>query len=134
MKKFAKIGLGVLATGVVFGAGLLASDYTKATTDWKTNAINQANSSMGESAYNEKSKLISGADADIQSTVIEKLSIEDRQKELQRLLDEYYDLKIQGLTGSQSFKDLEAQINAIQSDILTRYKKEIDQVFVNTTN
>jgi hypothetical protein len=127
-KKIMVIGGSMLVLGGVFFAG----NFVGAGTDWKTNAINQANSDMGAAAYQKKTELIEGADTDIQETVIEELSIEDRQAELQRLLDEYYQMKLDGLTGSESFKQLEVQIQAIQQSILDRYKKEIDTVFTQS--
>lgn len=128
-KKLLIIGGIVAGLGIAFGAG---SFVTQAGTDWQTNAINQANSEMGAAAYDKKNELIAGADTDITRTAIAELSIEERQAELQRLLDEYYQLKLQGLTESETFKALEAQIQTIQNSILDRYKKEIDTVFTQS--
>ena len=129
MKKGFKIVGALALAGGVFAAGSLFSGSFGASGDWQTNAINTANSTMGSAAYNKKTELIEGADEDINATVLEELSLEERQLELQRLLDEYYNLKLQGFTGSDEFKALEAQIQLIQDDILNRYKTEIDNVF-----
>lgn len=45
------------------------------------------------------------------------------------MMDEYFAMKVAGLTDSQEFKDLEARIEAIRLQIFERYKGEIDAVF-----
>jgi hypothetical protein len=58
----------------------------------------------------------------------------DQQKaDLEKLLDQYYQMKLDGLEGTQAYKDLEAQIAAIKQSVYDRYTKEIVQVFASQT-
>lgn len=55
--------------------------------------------------------------------------IQAQQDELQRLLEEYYQMKVDGLESTAEYKELENQIEIIKQDVLTRYKSEIDSAF-----
>jgi hypothetical protein len=129
------IGGVVLGTGI-FSAGVFSSGtHTKATTDWKTDATNAANSDLGAAGYNKKNQLINSAGTDINAKVQQDIGAEvDQQKaDLEKLLDQYYQMKLDGLEGTQAYKDLEAQIAAIKQSVYDRYTKEIDQVFASQT-
>jgi hypothetical protein len=128
-KKLLIIGGAIIALLAVFAIGT----YTGATTDWQTNAINQANSEMAKAANAKADSLTANSTTDIQTTVIEGLSIEEREVELARLLEEYYQLKLAGFTDSPEFAALETRITEIQQAILDRYKLEIDQAFAEQT-
>lgn len=122
------LGLGIFGSGI-----FLSSTVTKATTDWKTDAINSANSVLGESGYNKKEELKSQASTDINAKVTEDIGTEvDTQKaDLEKLLDQYYQMKIDGLENTQTYKDLESQIATIKQSIYERYTKEIDAIFAS---
>jgi hypothetical protein len=132
LNKTVKIAIGATLTLGVFSAGLFSSSvFTKATTDWKTDAINAANSSLGSTGYTEKEKLKASATTDINATVQGAIGddVEAQKAELQKMLNDYYNLKLAGMTETQSFKDLEIQIKGIQKSIYDRYTKELDAVF-----
>lgn len=122
------IGGGILGLGIAFGGGVIA---TKATTDWQTNAINSANANLGQAADSETTKLTNSASTDINSKVQDQLNseVQSQQAELQNLLDQYYQDKLNGLQDTAQFKSLEAEITQIKENILARYKENIDQVF-----
>jgi ribosomal protein L29 len=132
MKKSFKVAfVTTLAVGV-FSAGFFGKDvYTKATSDWKTNVINQANSELGSVAYSKKEELKASAVEDINAKVQDELSgdIESQKAELERLLEEYYQMKLNGLSNTSDFKTIEAQIATIKESILKRYQDELDAVF-----
>jgi hypothetical protein len=135
-KKGLKIGGVVLAGVLVFGGGFFANQIkTKATTDWKTDAVNAANSDLGAAGYDKKNQLINSASTDINAKVQQDIGAEvDAQKaDLEKLLEQYYQMKIDGLENTQAYKDLEAQIASIKQSVYDRYTKEIDQVFANQT-
>jgi hypothetical protein len=135
-KKVVKVSGGILLSGGIFTTGFFGQQvYTKATTDWQTNAINTANSELAESAYNKKEELKASATDDINNKVQDEISqsVEDQKAELQRLLDEYYQMKINNLTSTPEFLSLQQQIKQIQADILARYESELDKVFEDQT-
>jgi uncharacterized membrane-anchored protein YjiN (DUF445 family) len=135
-KKTMKISGVVLAGALAFGGGLFSQQiYTKATTDWQTDAINTANSELGSAAYTKKNELINSASTDINAKVQDQISkdVEDQKAELQKLLDEYYQMKINNLTNTPEFLSLQQKIKQIQADILSRYENEIDKVFEDQT-
>jgi cell shape-determining protein MreC len=136
-KKVVKVSGIVLAGALVFGGGLFSQQvYTKATTDWKTDAINTANANLGSAGYSEKEKLKAQASTDINSKVQDEInqSVEDQKAELQKLLDEYYQMKLNNMTSTPEFLSLQQQIKQIQANILARYETEIDQVFAAQTS
>jgi peptidoglycan hydrolase CwlO-like protein len=126
------IGASVLGLSLAFGGGIVA---THATTDWKTDAINSANSNLGATGYNEKTKLVNSASTDINNRVQDEIGkdVQDQQAQLQALLDQYYQDKLNGITDTAEFKDLEAQIVQIKENILARYKTDIDNAFTSQT-
>jgi hypothetical protein len=135
-KKVLKVSGLVLAGALVFGGGFFANQVkTNATTDWKTDATNAANSELGNAGYQKKEALINSASTDINAKVQQDIGVEvDQQKaDLEKLLEQYYQMKIDGLENTQAYKDLEAQIAAIKQSVYDRYTKEIDQVFAAQT-
>jgi peptidoglycan hydrolase CwlO-like protein len=135
-KKALKVSGLVLTGALVFGSGFFGKEIvTKATTDWKTDAVNTANSDLGAAGYQKKNALIDSASTDINSKVQQDIGTEvDQQKaDLEKLLDQYYQMKLDGLENTQAYKDLEAQIAAIKQSVYDRYTKEIDQVFAAQT-
>lgn len=105
--------------------------YTKATTDWQTNAINNASADIGKTGYDEKTKLVNSAPTDINAKIQDEIGndIQTQQAELQALLDQYYQDKLNNLTDTQAYKDLETQIATIKANILARYKTDVDAAF-----
>ena len=55
--------------------------------------------------------------------------IAEEQAELERLLEEYYRMKVEGLTDSPEFKKVEADIEKIRQNAYNRFTKEIDTLF-----
>jgi hypothetical protein len=132
MNKKVKIGGVILATGLVFSGGFFGQQiYTKATTDWQTNAINQANSDLGATGYQKKTDLVNSSSTDINNKINSQISseVEAQKADLEKLLDQYYQMKLDGLTDTAEFKALEAQIVQIKENILARYKTDIDSAF-----
>jgi small-conductance mechanosensitive channel len=108
MKKSFKIAGVVLGIGTIFGLGTL----TGATTDWQTNAINNSYSELHNTASNETTDLTKNTNEDVNNTVNTAIqgTVADQQKQLEDLLQQYYQMKLQSLTDTQQFHDLEDQI------------------------
>ena len=129
-KKLMIISASVLGLGIAFGAGNL---YTKAGTDWSTNAQNAAYSELLSTANKTTNDLTSDADTDISNKINGAIqgTVEEQQAELQKLLDQYYQMKIDGLTSTDAFKQLEQKIKDIQASVLASFKQRIDEAINN---
>jgi hypothetical protein len=136
LKKATKISI-ISALGLgVFASGFFGKDIvTKASSDWQTNAINQAQAELKGAADDKAQELSTQASTDINATVSAAVSndLESRQAELNKLMEEYYKMKLAGLTDTQAFKDIETQIANIQEWALNQFKTQIDQAFATQT-
>lgn len=123
-----KIGIAVLAGGLVVG-GLFVGDKYGASNSWGIDIINQAGVDLNSTAKDKTGELLKSNSISDQMRSILSPEIEAQQAELERLLEEYYQLKIQGLTGTAEFKDIQLKIQQTRTTMLNRYKKEIDAAF-----
>ncbi|MEX0596603.1 MAG: hypothetical protein WD512_08885 [Candidatus Paceibacterota bacterium] len=126
MKKKASIILTVLI--LVSGAFYVGSN-TKATFSWDTEVINNANSEIGKAGYDKKNEIIENADIASEMAAILDPKLEAEKAELQDLLDQYYQMKLDNLSESAEFKEIEARIEIIKQNIYNRYTAEIDLLF-----
>lgn len=126
MKKSTKIAGIVLGLGVVFSAGAV----TGANSNWKTEVVNEASARIGNAGYLKKEELIKNADIGSEMKQILNPAIATQEQEVARLLQEYYNLKLQGLTESEDYKQIEAQLETLKLGVIERYKKDIDALFV----
>jgi hypothetical protein len=126
-KKYKKKIVVGLVLVCVFGLGTIAG----AASDWFTNGVNKANSEIGSAGYNKKEEIKANAEADIAAKVDAEISktIDAKELELQQLLEEYYQIRINGLTDSTRYKELETKIEAIKKSVYERYRNEIDLLF-----
>lgn len=132
MKKVIKVALVTLGLGVVFGAGsMFGGNDTSASGDWVTNGINAAYSEMITTANEVTNGLTATVETDANAKVNKAIAqtVEEKQSELDRLLKEYYQMKLDGLTETEQFLQLEGQIEAIQQDLLNTFKQRIDEEF-----
>lgn len=123
-----KIKKVAIMTGVL-GATILGGFYTGANVDWQTEVVNDASAKIGKAGFDKKEELLNNNSIGDQMKSVLAPTIEEEQKELERLLEEYYQMKIQGLTDTPEFLALEKQIEQIRLSVLNRYKKEIDAAF-----
>jgi len=128
MKK--KLLIALLAVAVLIGTFFIGSKIG-ATTSWTTEVISQASRDIGGTGFDKKNELIANTDITSQMKTALEPKIAEEQAELERLLEEYYQLKIAGLTDTDEFREVEAEIEFITEAIFERYRKEIDAVFVN---
>lgn len=131
-KKAVKVALSSVAGLGIFSVGFFGKDIvTHAGSSWSADAQNAAYSELLTTASTETNKLTKDTSADINNTINGAIqdTVDQQQAELQKLLDEYYNLKLQGMTSSDEFKQLEQQIKDIQASVLEAYKKHIDEAF-----
>jgi hypothetical protein len=132
-KKLLIIGGSVIAAGVIFSAGLFSSGtLTGASSDWQTTEFADADLALGQKGYQVKEELKASAPADINAKIDAEvtLTVEQQKAELERLLEEYYQMKLNGITGSPEYLALEQKILKLKTDVFNRYKVEIDQAFI----
>jgi hypothetical protein len=128
MKNLKKIGIGLGVLGV-FALG----NITGASSDWQTNAINNAYSELLGTASETTTELTSDVATDIDTKIQSEIqgTVDEQQAELQRLLDQYYQMKLNGLTSTPEFLEIESQIEQIKENVLASYKQQIDEAFAN---
>lgn len=135
MKKGIKIGVSVVAGLGIFSAGLFGKDAVKtlAGSDWISSAQNNAYSELLTTANQKQDEIVKNIDSDVSEKVNSAIgnTVDEQQAELQRLLDEYYKMKLDGLENTPEFQSLEQKIKDIQSSVLAAFKEKIDQEFAN---
>jgi hypothetical protein len=124
LKKKIGIGLGVVA---VFALG----NVTGASTDLFTNAENQAYSDMLNVANDVKSDIADSASTDIETTLNTEIeaTVQSSEDELRRLLEQYYQMKLDSLDDSPEFKQLEERIQQTMLNVSGSFKEQIDAIF-----
>jgi rhamnose utilization protein RhaD (predicted bifunctional aldolase and dehydrogenase) len=127
MKKYLKYIVVVVVLIGVFSFGA----FTGASSDWKSEVINEASQILNGKGYEKKAELVGrdGENVEAEMKAAINPEIVASQEELARLLEEYYQFKIDGLTESEEFAQLESRIEQIKGAVLERYKGEIDQIF-----
>lgn len=123
-----KIGIVVLAGGLVTG-GLFVGDRYGASTSWVNDIINQAGTDLDSTASGKTSELLKSNSISDQMRSILSPEIEAQQRELEQLLEDYYQMKIAGLANTEDFKAVQLKIQQLRGTMLARYKKEIDAAF-----
>lgn len=129
MKKITKV---IIGTGLVVTlsiGGLFANNKYGASDSWVNQIISQAGDDMALTGFNKTEELLSDGSITGQMKIMLDPEIAAQQKELERLLEEYYRMKIEGLTDTEEYKAVEEQIARIKETTLNHYKKEIDAAF-----
>ena len=130
MKKFKKIAIiTALALGVSAGALFTGVKIGASNINWVDQIIRQANSGMAQTAANKTEQLLADDSISGQMKIMLDPEIEAQEKELERLLEEYYRMKLDGLTDTDEFKAVQDRIGQIKQTTLEYYKKEIDAAF-----
>lgn len=131
MKLNIKKVVSTVATVTVVAAALSYATVKANSGDWKTDSVNNSYSSMIDVANNTKNELTKDIDGDITKTIKVNVNdtIEQQEKELKRLLEEHYQMKLQGVVNTEEYKKVENQIIQIRKDLVDTYKKRIDDEF-----
>jgi hypothetical protein len=125
MKKSFKVVGVTLALGGIFAIGSAVG----ATSDWKNEVVIEASRQIGGAGFEKKEEILTNADIGSQMKQVLQPTIQQQEDELARLLEEYYNMKLQGLQDTPEFKEIEQQIEQIKVNVYERYRKEIDDAF-----
>lgn len=111
--------------------GQVGGNKAEADGTWVNDQLAENNAAIAGAGYEKKEEIKQNANGDIKDTINGKLEpkVKTAEEELQEMLDEYYRLKLEGMTESPEYKYLEEQIEKTKLSILDRYKKEIDTIF-----
>lgn len=131
MKINIKKVVSTVAMVTVVAASLSYATVKANSGDWKTESVNASYSSMIDVANNTKNELTKDISGDITKTIKVNVNdtIEQQEKELKRLLEEHYQMKLQGVVNTEEYKKVENQIIQIRKDLVDTYKKRIDEEF-----
>lgn len=120
----AVVGIVLVGGGVFFG-----STQSGASSSWINELTSKANADLGKAGFTKKEEIL---DKDLTAEMAAVLDpkIAEEEAELEAMLDQYYQMKLDGLAEGEDFKQLEAKIETLKTSIFNRYKVEIDAMFV----
>lgn len=119
----------------IFALSLIAFSFTVGTSvsgklsSWEDDVIHKADVSINNTGQETVDELLSreiviGSPAELDSYIKEQEAL------LNQLLTEYYEAKAKGVTGEADLEKLKEKIRNIRTNMLTHYKKVIDEEFV----
>lgn len=117
----------VLVLVLLFG-GLFIGSKIGANSSWTSEIATFANQQINAAGFAKKEEL-KNSDITAEMKMMLDPKIAEEQAELERLLEEYYKMKLAGMESSPEFKKLEADIEIIRKNSYNRYIKEIDTLF-----
>ncbi|MCM3387272.1 hypothetical protein M3649_03885 [Ureibacillus chungkukjangi] len=121
----------VLAMGTILGLCMVFlpnESEVGANSDWTNEVLTEANVSIGNAGFNKKEELKGRSVTESVKSTLNPM-IEEEKKELEQMLEDYYNLQLQGLTDTEEYRILETKIEALKQSIFNRYKSEIDLLF-----
>jgi hypothetical protein len=132
MKKPVKVAAVILGVGVAFVLGTQGKTIiTNASLDWSSNAQNRAYNELLSTKNQVASDLLTDTSTDITNTLSSEVDsqVDTNADELRRLMDEYYRLRLEGLSDTPQFRELEQKINQIMMSLYGSFKTEVDNAF-----
>lgn len=123
-----KVALTAALVFVLLFGGLFVGSKIGANSSWTSEIATFANQQINAAGHAKKEEL-KNSDITEQMKLMLDPKIAEEQAELERLLEEYYKMKLAGLESSPEFKKLEADIEVIRKNSYNRYVKEIDLLF-----
>lgn len=118
---------GLLVFVLLFG-GMFVGSKIGANSSWTSEIATFANQQINAAGYAKKEELKNSDITEQMKTMLDP-KIAEEQAELERLLEEYYRMKLAGLEGSPEYVQLEKDIEKIRLNSFNRYKAEIDLLF-----
>ncbi|WP_144509882.1 hypothetical protein [Bacillus sp. FJAT-22090] len=128
MKNTKKVLLVVALLLVFLVGGLFAGSKIGANSSWTNEIVTLANKQISAAGFAKKEELKQRDLTDNMKQMLDP-KIAEEQAELERLLEEYYRLKLEGLEDSPEFKKVESDIEKIRTNVFNRYKEELDLLF-----
>lgn len=129
MKNMKKNVIGGIIAVILFGGGLFLGGNVLGSNDWTTSVISSATTTISKAGENKAKELAANTNIGEQMKQVLAPEIEAQQKELERLLEDYYQMKLNGLTDTAEYKQVEEHIAKIRQTLYTRYKQQIDAIF-----
>jgi len=125
MKKkllFVAILVTVLITGLFLGS------KSGASSDWSNELTSEVNKQLGAVGFQKKEEILqSDITAEMKEVIDPKIA--EEEADLERMLQEYYEMKLAGLQDTAEYAELEAKIETIKMNIYNRYIQEINLMF-----
>lgn len=103
---------------------------TAGTLSWKDDAITKANMDIAITGQETVDELLA-KDLNITTESDIERYIREQEALLEKLLREYYEAKVSGLTSEFDLSALKKQIDNIRANLLIEYKRQIDVAFVD---
>lgn len=128
MKKKTIIIVSIISGLALFGTGSLVGAQTLS---WKDQISVNAASSIDSAGKAKADALTTNVQASIESAVEQKVNpiIDAKKQDMTNQLQSYFDQKTSTITDSQDYKDAVADLDRIESVLLTQYKAQIDAAF-----
>lgn len=123
-----KVAITVVLVFVLLFGGLFVGSKIGANSSWTSEIATLANQKINAAGFAKKEEL-KNSDITEQMKMMLDPKIAEEQAELERLLEEYYQMKLAGMESSPEFKKLEADIEKIRLNSFNRYKAELDLLF-----
>lgn len=128
MKNIKKVAIITVAVLVLLFIGLFTGTKYGANSSWTNELVTIAGKQINQAGFDKKEELLN---QDITTGIKQAIDpkIAEEQAALERMLEEYYQLKLAGLENTPEFKKLEEDIEKIRTVAFNRYKAEIDTLF-----
>lgn len=123
-----KLLIMVLAAMVLVLGGLFTGSQFGASTSWTNELTSKANADLGRAGYDKKEEIL-GKDITAEMAKVLDPKIAEEQAELERMLEEYYRMRLNGLAQGSEYDELVTRIEGLRISIYNRYTKEIDLMF-----
>lgn len=123
-----KVALTVVLVFVLLFGGLFVGSKIGANSSWTSEIATLANQKINAAGFAKKEEL-KNSDITGQMKLMLDPKIAEEQAELEKMLEEYYRMKLEGMEGSPEYVQLEKDIEKIKLNSYNRYIKEIDSLF-----
>lgn len=127
MKKKVSVLFVVAVLAILIG-GLFIGTKIGASTGWSNELASLANKELGATGFEKKEEIL-GNDITAEMKEVLDPKINSEQDALEKLLEDYYQMKLAGLQDTVEYKALELQIENLKLTIFNRYKADIDTMF-----
>lgn len=123
-----KVVLTAILVFVLLFGGMFVGSKIGANSSWTSEIATIANQQINAAGFAKKEEL-KGQNITNEMKQMLDPKIAEEQAELERLLEEYYRMKLAGMEGSPEYVQLEKDIEKIRLNSFNRYKAEIDAIF-----
>ncbi|RKJ30111.1 hypothetical protein D7X33_41845, partial [Butyricicoccus sp. 1XD8-22] len=122
-----KVTLFVAAIVLILGTSLFFVGNAYSNSDWTNEVITEATSELTSAGHSKKNELANTDTSEMMKESLEQF-IAEQEAELERLLEEYYYLKLQNLENTPEYENVKNKIIQIRDTVYNRYKLDIDSL------